>query len=55
MGPPETLLPMLKDGTLDFTYIDIYPNEWGAFWDFTPYSVKPILEEEMVLACSIEY
>lgn len=55
MGDPETLLPLVSSGELDFAYIDIFPNSGTAFADLRPYSVEPILEEELVLACSKTY
>lgn len=55
MGDPETLLPMVNNGKLDFAYIDIFPNAGAVFGDFSPYSVEAVLEEELVLACSKAY
>ncbi len=55
LGDPETLLPMVSKGELDFAYIDMFPNAGQIFGDFNPYSIEPIVEEELVLACSKVY
>ena len=55
MGGPETLLPMVESGELDFAYIDIFPNATAMTGDLSPYVIEPMLEEELVLACSKAY
>ncbi len=55
LGDPETLLPMVSKGELDFAYIDMFPNAGQIFGDFNPYTIEPIVEEELVLACSRVY
>jgi DNA-binding transcriptional LysR family regulator len=55
LGDPETLLPMVSKGELDFAYIDIFPNAGQIFGDFNPYTIEPIADEELVLACSKIY
>jgi DNA-binding transcriptional LysR family regulator len=55
LGDPETLLPMVNKGELDFAYIDIFPNTGQISSDFNPYAMESIVEEELVLACSKVY
>lgn len=55
LGDPETLLPMVSKGELDFAYIDIFPNSGQIFGNFNPYTIEPVFEEELVLACSKVY
>jgi len=55
LGDPDTLLPMVSRGDLDFAYIDMFPNAGQIIGDFTPYTIEPILKEELVLACSRDY
>jgi DNA-binding transcriptional LysR family regulator len=55
LGDPETLLPIVSKGALDFAYIDMFPNAGQIFGDFNPYTIEPIVEEELVLACSSVY
>jgi DNA-binding transcriptional LysR family regulator len=55
LGDPETLLALVSRGELDFAYVDMFPNAGQIFGDFNPYAIEPIVEEELVLACSSVY
>ena len=54
LGRPLALLAMVESGDLDFAFIDTFPTKEQ---DAVPNTciAKPILEEEVVLACSRQY
>ncbi|MEW5723379.1 MAG: LysR family transcriptional regulator [Thermodesulfobacteriota bacterium] len=55
LGDPATLLPMVGEGELDFSYVDVFSNEGQFLGELSAYSIEPFLEEEVILACSWEY
>lgn len=55
LGNPTTLLPMVGDGALDFAFVDMFPIR-GQMAEMPAYlSIEPIIEEEVILACSKDY
>ncbi len=55
IGRTSELLPLVRDGELDFAFVDTFPTreqmagEWGGL------SISPVYEEVVVLACSGQY
>ncbi len=55
LGDPAVLCNMLAAGELDFAFADMFYTE-GPFVDRQGlFSVEPVIEEEIILACSREY
>ncbi len=54
LGRPLVLLAMVEKGELDFAFIDTFPTKEQRA-SLTTCSARPILEEEVVLACSRQY
>jgi len=52
LGRPSTLLPMVNSGELDFAFVDTFPTKEQHYSDFGRFSVQPVIEEKVVLACS---
>ena len=55
LGDPSILLPMVSQGQLDFALVDVFLAQNPVFTGLGIYSIEPIFEEEMILACSAEY
>lgn len=55
LGRPSTLLPKLNKGELDFAFIDTFPTKKQHYSDFGIFSIEPVIEEQVVLACSKTY
>lgn len=55
LGDPNALFTKVASGDLDFAYIDILPIFFTAPGGLTAYEVQPVLNEELVLACSKTY
>ena len=55
LATPGTLLPMLKNGQIDFALLDKFQTQNRYFGDLGVYHFHPVAEEEIVLACSKEY
>jgi len=55
LGNPETLLPMLKKGQIDFALIDKFQTQNHYFGNRDIYHFHPIAEEKVILACSKQY
>lgn len=55
LGRPSGLLPMVLEGRLDFAFIDTFPTRGQYDADTGVFSVEPLLEEQVVLACSRHY
>ncbi|GBC60854.1 LysR family transcriptional regulator [Desulfonema ishimotonii] len=55
LGHSPTLLSMVSQGKLDFAFADIFPTHDRFSGDLGIFSIEPIVEEEIVLACSGEY
>lgn len=52
LGRPSTLLQMVDSGDLDFAFVDTFPTKQQLYSDFGSFSVQPVIEEQVVLACS---
>jgi DNA-binding transcriptional LysR family regulator len=55
LGDPSILLPMVSQGQLDFALVDVFLAQNRFFTDLGIYSIEPIFEEEVILACSYKY
>jgi DNA-binding transcriptional LysR family regulator len=55
LGDPSEIFPMIKAGELDFGLVDIFLTRDQVFEDFGIYSVEPLIDEEVIMACSNEY
>lgn len=55
LGDPTEIFPMIKAGELDFGMVDIFLTRDQVFEDFGSYSIEPLIEEEVIMACSKRY
>ena len=55
LGDPSILLPMVGGGELDFALVDVFLTQSGIHGDLGIFSIEPIIDEEVILACSKEY
>lgn len=55
LGRPSTLLPMVNSGELDIAFVDTFPTKEQHYNDFGNFSVQPVIEEQVVLACSRQF
>ncbi|MCK5096504.1 MAG: LysR family transcriptional regulator [Desulfobacteraceae bacterium] len=55
LGDPSEILPMISSGELDFGLVDAFLTKDQIFGDFGIYSIEPLIEEKVILACSKEY
>ena len=53
-GPAE-ILPMISEGEIDFGLVDIFLTREPVFGDLSRYSMEPLVDEEVCLACSENY
>ncbi len=54
-GPPETLLPLLRKGQVDFALVDVFLTRYTHIGSLDIYHFAPVVEEEVILACSRQY
>ena len=55
LGDPTEVFPLIKSGDLDFGLVDIFLTRDQVFEDFGIYSIDPLIDEEVIMACSKEY
>ena len=55
LGDPEVLLAGLIQGTLDFALVDVFLANSRFQGQLDAYSMDPIIDEEVILACSTDY
>ena len=55
LGDPATILPMISAGEIDFALLDVFLTHKHYFGDLGAYSITPIIEEEVIMACSKAY
>lgn len=55
LGRPSVLLPQISSGELDFAFVDMFPARTRHYSDFGSFSAQPVIQEELVLACSDKY
>lgn len=54
-GGPETLLPLIKKGRIDFALVDVFLTQNTHIGNLDMYHFYPVVEEEIILACSKQY
>jgi len=54
-GDPDTLLPMIANGQIDFALVDRYLTKHPFIGNLDIYHFNPVVEEEIILACSRRY
>ena len=54
-GGPETLLPLLRKGLVDFALVDVFLTQNTHIENLERYHFYPVVEEEIILACSKRY
>lgn len=55
LADPASLFASVREGELDFALIDVFLTQEQLLGDFGFYSIEPLVEEEVILACSREY
>ncbi|MCG8632318.1 MAG: LysR family transcriptional regulator [Desulfobacterales bacterium] len=55
LGDPSEIFPMVSSGELDFGLVDIFLTRDQVFGDLGQYSIEPLIDEEVILACSKTY
>jgi DNA-binding transcriptional LysR family regulator len=55
LGLPETLLPLLKRGKVDFALADLFLTRSTHIGSLDMYHFVPVVEEIIILACSSHY
>lgn len=55
LGTPEKLLPMVRGGKVDFALVDVFLTGTTHIGHLDMYHFSPVVEEEVILACSREY
>ncbi|MBU1564584.1 MAG: LysR family transcriptional regulator [Proteobacteria bacterium] len=55
LQPPASLIAMVDSGDLDFAFVDTFPTKEQAVGNLSAFNIRPIIEEEVVLACSRQY
>lgn len=54
-GDPATLLPMVETGQVDFAFVDNFLTQKQFFRNLDIFHFEPIVDEEVILACSCHY
>jgi DNA-binding transcriptional LysR family regulator len=55
LGDAGTLLPMVARGQIDFALVDVFLTQNPFVGNLDIYHFKPVVEEEVILACSRRY
>ncbi|MBU8848869.1 MAG: LysR family transcriptional regulator [Desulfobacterales bacterium] len=55
LGDPAKIFPMINAGELDFGLVDIFLTQDQISGDFGIYSIEPLIDEEVIMACSKRY
>lgn len=55
IGRTEELLPLLQNGELDFAFVDSFPAKDQLSYEMEGFSLLPVFDEVVVLACSRYY
>lgn len=55
LGTPEKMLPMLRKGEVDFALVDVFLTQSTHIGHLDMYHFDPVVEEEVILACSSRY
>lgn len=54
-GDPGRLLPLVESGRIDFAFVDVFLTQKQFFANLDIYHFDPVVEEEVILACSKQY
>lgn len=55
LGDPSEIFSMISTGELDFGLVDIFLTREQVLGDLGHYSIEPLIDEEVILACSKTY
>ncbi len=55
LGHPDALLPLVREGRLDFVFADIFSRKGAYSRDLAVFSVERVLDEELILVGSDSY
>lgn len=55
LGDPSEIFPMIRSGELDFGLVDVFLTRDQIYEDFGIYSIEPLINEVVVMACSKGY
>lgn len=55
LGDPARIFPLISSGELDFGLVDAFLTKEWISRDFGIYSIEPLIDEEVILACSKKY
>ncbi|SMD08917.1 DNA-binding transcriptional regulator, LysR family [Desulfocicer vacuolatum DSM 3385] len=55
LGNPATLLPLVETGQIDFAFVDLFLTQNQFFANLDIYHFSPVVDEEIILACSKRY
>lgn len=55
LGDPSEIFPMIRSGELDFGMVDVFLTRDQIQEDFGIYSIEPLIDEEVIMACSKGY
>lgn len=55
LGTPETLLPLMKKGQVDFALVDVFLTKSTHSDQLDMFHFNPVVEEQVILACSKKY
>lgn len=55
LGDPARIFPLINSGELDFGLVDVFLTKEQISKDFGNYSIEPLIDEEVIMACSKEY
>jgi len=55
IGRPTTMMKLIAEGGVDFAFVDNFPTKEKLETDAGSFSIEPVIEEEVVLACSRQY
>lgn len=55
LGDPSEIFPQIRSGELDFGMVDAFLTRGQIQEDFGIYSMEPLIDEEVIMACSKGY
>lgn len=55
LGDAATLLPLVETGQIDFAFVDMFLTQNQFFANLDVFHFSPIVDEEVILACSKRY
>lgn len=55
LGHPAVLLPMVREGSIDLAFADIFVEDRYFSKELSLFSIEPVVEEALVLVCAAAY